>query len=88
MDTDLSINSALVNQIRGEILPGTLLEGFLEAAPQTIFQLSLVLENGYFSKFINQNTVIGTESVCVSRDTDIYCYFMLLSLKFSIHLDM
>jgi hypothetical protein len=50
MDTQLSINNALVSRIKSEALPLGLFEAFLEAAPQLIFQLSLVLRRGFISK--------------------------------------
>ena len=50
MDTQHSINSSLVARIKSETLPSGLYEAFLEAAPQLIFQLSLVLRTGYISR--------------------------------------
>ena len=51
MDTQLSINNSLVSKIKSEALPFGLFEAFLEAAPQLIFQLSLVLRTGYICKY-------------------------------------
>jgi len=50
MESQHSINSSLVSKIKSEALPSSLFEAFLEAAPQLIFQLSLVLRTGYISK--------------------------------------
>jgi hypothetical protein len=50
MDTQLSINNDLVSRIEFEALSLGLYEAFLEAAPQFIFQLSIVLRVGYISK--------------------------------------
>ena len=53
MDTQHSINSSLVARIKSETLPSGLFEAFLEAAPQLIFQLSLVLRTGYISRIFS-----------------------------------
>jgi hypothetical protein len=50
MDTQLSVNNDLVSSIEFEALSLGLYEAFLEAAPQFIFQMSVVLRVGYISK--------------------------------------
>ena len=52
MDTQLPGNHDLVASIKEEALFDGLFEGFLEAVPQFIFQLSIILRTGVISKFL------------------------------------
>ena len=52
MDTQLPVNHDLVASIKEEALFDGLFEGFLEAVPQFIFQLSIILRTGVISKFL------------------------------------
>ena len=63
MDTQLSVNNDLVSKIKREALSLGIFEAYLEAAPQLIFQLSLVLRTGYvsckiFTFFANKSLAI------------------------------
>jgi hypothetical protein len=50
MDTNLKQNAKLIEILRKEVLGSSLLEVFLEAAPQFILQSYIILKTGNASK--------------------------------------
>ena len=50
MDTSLPENSKLVFKLKQEALSSGLFESFLESAPQTLLQCSIMLRTGVTSK--------------------------------------
>ena len=50
IDTSLEKNSSLILRVKQEALGAATFEAFLEAAPQLILQLSIVLRTGNISK--------------------------------------
>jgi hypothetical protein len=50
MDTQLPMNFPLIIQLKGEAVSLGLYEAFLEAAPQFVLQLSIVLRTGVIGK--------------------------------------
>ncbi len=51
-DTSLPQNASLITRIKSEALESGIYEGFLESAPQLIFQGSIILRTGNTSNFI------------------------------------
>lgn len=54
MDTSLPQNALLIETIQREAVNSSLLEAFLESAPQFVLQCSIVLRTGIISKFQNK----------------------------------
>jgi len=50
MDTQVPMNFSIITQLKGEAVRLGLYEAFLEAAPQFILQLSIILRTGIISK--------------------------------------
>ena len=52
MDTNLKQNNKLISILRKEALSASLIEVFLESAPQFILQAYIILKTGNASKFM------------------------------------
>jgi hypothetical protein len=50
IDTSLEKNSSLILRVKREVLGAATFEAFLEAAPQLILQLSIILRTGNISE--------------------------------------
>jgi hypothetical protein len=67
IDTSLEKNSTLILRIRQEALGAATFEAFLEAAPQLILQLSIVLRTGNISEYYNNNVIIVISDYLISH---------------------
>ena len=51
METQLPDNFTIVSKIKGQALQLGIFEAFLEAGPQAILQMSIILRTGTYSKY-------------------------------------
>jgi hypothetical protein len=73
IDTSLEKNSTLILRIRHEALGSATFEAFLEAAPQLILQLSIVLRTGNISMCLFLMSIFFTISRLFAKQPFIFC---------------
>ncbi len=67
MNTNLPTNSAMIYQLKEEATKNCLFQAYLESAPQLIFQLSIILKNGFLCKSLYKHLIASLGFLTVAK---------------------